>query len=98
MMEGHSPDTPGASGSGRAGDGDQVFEVRITGTVPDDVLEELALADVTTRELRTLLRAHFRDQSELHGFLAKLRTFGLEVVEVRRLTVDPADEPDTDAP
>jgi ribosomal protein L34 len=45
-----------------------------------------------------LLRAHFRDQSELHGFLARLRTYGLEVVEVRRLTIDPADKPDTDAP
>ncbi len=98
MMEGHSPEEPGATGSGRAGDGDQVFEVRVTGNVPEDVLEELALADVSARELRTLLRAHFRDQSELHGFLAKLRTYGLEVVEVRRLTVDPADEPDNEAP
>jgi hypothetical protein len=98
MAEGHSPESPGAAGSGPTGEGDQVFEVRVTGNVPDDVLEDLALADVSARELRTSLRAHFRDQSELHGFLARLRTYGLEVVEVRRLTIDPADKPDSDAP
>lgn len=75
-----------------------VFEVRVTGNVPDDVLEQLAQVDVTTRELRTALRGRFRDQAELHGFLARLRSFGLEVVEVRRLaTPDPGD-PEPDGP
>jgi hypothetical protein len=67
---------------------DQVFEVRVTGTVPDDVLAQLAPVDVTDQELRTSLRGHFRDQAELHGFLARLRALGLDVVEVRRLPLE----------
>lgn len=73
----------------------QVFEVRIEGSVPDDVLREMAEIQVVTRELRTSLRASIRDQAELHGFLALLRTYGLEVVEVRRI-VAPEEEPGED--
>ncbi|WP_313408951.1 hypothetical protein [Aeromicrobium sp.] len=69
----------------------QVFEVRIDGTVPEDVLLELTEIQVVTRELRTSVRASIRDQSELHGFLARLRTYGLEVVEVRRIVTPDAD-------
>jgi len=65
----------------------QVFEVRIEGSVPDDVLLELTDIQIVTRELRTSVRASIRDQAELHGFLALLRTYGLEVVEVRRIVV-----------
>jgi len=70
-----------------------IFEVRIEGAVPDDILDDLQNIQVVTRELRTSLRAHIRDQSELHGFLAQLRTYGLEVVEVRRV-VTPDEEPE----
>lgn len=73
----------------------QVFEVRIEGTVPDDVLSDLTDVQVVAKELRTSLRAHIRDQSELHGFLAQLRTYGLEVVEVRRIVTP--EEQDEDA-
>ncbi|SKB10240.1 hypothetical protein [Aeromicrobium choanae] len=69
----------------------QVFEVRIEGSVPDDVLLELNDIQVVTRELRTSVRASIRDQAELHGFLALLRTYGLEVVEVRRVVVAEGD-------
>ena len=89
MMEQDSPDTP--EGGGPA---DQVFEVRITGAVPDDVLEELGRVEVMNRELRTSLRGRFQDQSELHGFLARLRAFGLDVVEVRRLAAGTTGDPD----
>jgi hypothetical protein len=92
----HSPQEPRADGPpvARARDGDMVFEVRITGVVSDEVLDELAHVEVTNRELRTSLRGRFQDQSELHGFLARLRAFGLEVVEVRRLATGDPDLPD----
>lgn len=73
---------------------DQVFEIRITGAVPDEVLGQVAGIEVATRELRTAVRARLRDQAELHGFLATLRTYGLEVVEVRRLTAAPPARPE----
>jgi hypothetical protein len=91
MMEQHSPNSPGRGGRSPA---DQVFEVRITGAVSDDVLERLGHVDVTTRELRTSLRGRFQDQAELHGFLARLRALGLDVVEVRRLAAGTAVDPD----
>jgi hypothetical protein len=69
-----------------------VFEVRVTGTVEEDVLKQLADVDVCARELRTSLRGHFADQAELHGFLARLRAFGLDVVEVHRLPEGVAEE------
>lgn len=62
-----------------------MFEVRVTGSVEEGVLSQLADVEVCSRELRTSLRGHFVDQAELHGFLARLRAFGLDVVEVRRL-------------
>jgi hypothetical protein len=79
-------------------EGPTVFEVRVSGDVPDDVLARLGGVEVTTRELRTLLRAPLRDQAELHGFLAQLRTYGLEVVEVRRATPADPDGPGGEDP
>jgi hypothetical protein len=63
----------------------QVFEVRVTGSVEEDVLRQLTDVEVRSQELRTSLQGLFVDQAELHGFLARLRAFGLDVVEVRRL-------------
>jgi hypothetical protein len=79
---------PGASTPAPRSGGLQVFEVRVTGLVSEDVLHELADVEISSRELRTSLRGTFRDQAELHGFLAKLRAFGLDVVEVHRLATD----------
>ena len=73
----------------------QAFEIRVAGLVPQQVLLQLAAVETSSRETRTVLLCRFRDQAELHGFLATLRTFGLEVVEVRRLITGTADEEPT---
>lgn len=83
-----------------------MYEIRLNGLIPtDDLLEEIGDVDVAQHELRTVLRGQFSDQAQLHGFLNRLRAFGLEVVEVRRLPAadrgagqaDPADPgPDHD--
>jgi hypothetical protein len=71
----------------------RTYEIRLSGLVPtDELLEDLGEVDVAEHELRTVLSGTFADQAELHGFLNRLRTFGLEVVEVRRL---PRGEGDT---
>jgi len=74
-----------------AADG-QAFEIRVAGMVPQQVLVQLVDVESSSREVRTVLIRRCRDQAELHGFLARLRTFGLEVVEVRRLITGKADE------
>jgi hypothetical protein len=64
---------------------DPLYEVRVTGHVPDAVL--LSLGDIVggSEELRTVLSGHFPDQAALYGFLIRLRSLGLVVVEVRQV-------------
>ena len=65
--------------------GDRTYEVRVTGLVPNSVLLRLGDVEVTTQELRTVLSGRFPDQAALHGFLHRLRSLGLDVVEVRQV-------------
>jgi len=64
---------------------DRVYEVRITGLVPNTVLVGLGEVEVATQELRTVLSGRFPDQAALYGFLHRLRSLGLDVVEVRQV-------------
>jgi hypothetical protein len=65
---------------------DRTYEVRVTGLVPtQDLLDELGDVEIAEHEVRTVLSARFPDQAALYGFLNRLRAFGLEVVEVRRV-------------
>jgi len=66
-----------------------VFEVVVAGAVSPAVLEQLGGVEIAPQELRTVLSGEFRDQAELFGLFARLRTFALEVVEVRRVTSRP---------
>jgi hypothetical protein len=67
----------------------RIWEVRISGLVPtQDLLEALGHVGAAEHEMRTVLSGTFQDQAALHGFLQQLRSFGLEVVEVRRLAAD----------
>lgn len=67
---------------------DRTYEVRVTGLVPtQDLLDELGDVEIAEHEVRTVLSARFPDQAALYGFLHRLRSFGLEVVEVRRVPV-----------
>ena len=59
------------------------YEVRIAGAVPLEVLRELGDIAMTAQELRTVMLCRLPDQAALHGFLARLRSLGLELVEVR---------------
>lgn len=86
-----NPREPGAAGAADI----QAFEIRVAGLVPQQVLLQLADVETSSREMRTVLICRCRDQAELHGFLGRLRTFGLEVVEVRRLIAGTGDEEPT---
>ena len=66
---------------------ERAYEVRVAGLVQtQDLLDELSDVEVAEHEFRTVLTGHFADQAALHGFLHRLRAFGLEVVEVRRVS------------
>jgi len=72
------------------------YEVRIAGQVADEVLAGLGDVTITAQETRTLMLGSFADQAALHGFLQRLRAYGLELVEIRRVTTlqDPTPPPD----
>ncbi len=76
--------------------GDRTYEVRISGLVPtEELLDQLGDVRVAEHELRTVLTGRFADQAELYAFLNLLRSYGLEVIEVRR--VPRAGSEDTEA-
>ena len=66
-------------------DGLQIFEVRVAGLMSEESLDRLGDVEVSSQELRTVLTGQFRDQAELHGFLARLRSLSLDIVEIRRV-------------
>jgi hypothetical protein len=67
---------------------DRTYEIRLSGLVPtEELLDQVGEVEVVEHEFRTVLSGRFADQAELHGFLHRLRAYGLEVVEVRRLPV-----------
>jgi hypothetical protein len=71
---------------------ERTYEVRVSGLVPTkDLLDELGDVEIAEHEVRTVFSGRFRDQAALYGFLHRLRAYGLEVVEVRRVPA-PADE------
>ena len=62
------------------------YEVRVSGLVPtEELLDALRGVDIAEHEFRTVLSGRFEDQAALYGFLNVLRSYGLEVVEVRRV-------------
>ena len=72
---------------------DRTYEVRINGLVPtEELLDQLGDVRVAEHELRTVLTGHFADQAELYAFLNLLRSYGLEVIEVRRVPRSESEE------
>jgi hypothetical protein len=70
---------------GAAGPQGEVFEVVVAGEVLPSTLVELEDVEVFPHEWTTVLSGRFEDQAGLYQLLARLRSFALEVVEVRRV-------------
>ena len=61
------------------------YVIRVRGRVSHAALERLEGLQGGPGGVETVLRGQVRDQAELHGLLDRVRTLGLELVEVRRL-------------
>lgn len=72
--------------------GRQVYELRVRGPVPVDVLQELGAEDLGEEPPLTILRTEPTDQPGLHGMLQRLRSLGLDLLEVRTTGRDPFEE------
>ena len=62
-----------------------LFEVRVAGVVPDSDLRDLRAVTLAPDQVSTVLYG-IDDQAALYGLLARLRSLGIEVMEVRRVS------------
>ena len=65
------------------------YEIRVVGVIPPEALLDFERLTASIEPVETVLHGPLRDQAALHGLLARLETFGVEVMEVRRLHHDP---------
>ena len=73
------------------------YEIRVIGVLPPEALLDFERLSASVEPVETILHGPLRDQAALHGLLARLQTFGVQVVEVRRLHDPAPHDPDPPA-
>jgi hypothetical protein len=67
------------------------YEIRVAGVLPPEALLDFERLTASVEPVETVVHGQLRDQAALQGLLARLETFGIQVLEVRRLrTEEPA--------
>jgi hypothetical protein len=61
------------------------FEIRVTGVLPPEALLDFDRLTASVEPVETVVHGPLQDQAALPGLLARLETFGVQVIEVRRL-------------
>jgi hypothetical protein len=61
------------------------YELRIKGRLSPDVREDFEEFDLTEAPVETVMLGDVVDEAHLHGVLARLQAFGLQVVSLRSL-------------
>ena len=61
------------------------YEIRVTGVLPPEALLDFDRLTASVEPVETVLHGPLRDQAALNGLLARLETFGIQVLEIRRL-------------
>jgi hypothetical protein len=61
------------------------YEIRVAGVLPPEALLDFDRLTASVEPVETVLHGPLRDQAALNGLLARLETFGVQVIEVRRL-------------
>ena len=61
------------------------FEIRVAGTVPAGLLEELGNVRVLTQSVKTVLRGAVPDQAALMAVINRLQGLGIELCGLRQL-------------
>jgi hypothetical protein len=70
------------------------YEIRVVGVLPPEALLDFECLNASVEPVETVLHGSLRDQAALQGLLARLKSTGVQVVEVRRLH-DPNPQADT---
>jgi hypothetical protein len=74
------------------------YEIRVAGVLPAEVLLDFDRLTASVKPVETVVHGPIQDQAALHGLLARLETFGVQVVEVRRLHQRDRSADDQDRP
>jgi hypothetical protein len=61
------------------------YEIRVSGVLPPEALLDFDRLTASVEPVETVLHGPIQDQAALNGLLARLETFGVEVLEIRRL-------------
>ena len=61
------------------------YEIRVSGVLPPEALLDFERLTASVEPVETVVHGPLQDQSALKGLLARLETYGVEVIEVRRL-------------
>jgi hypothetical protein len=61
------------------------YEIRVAGVLPPEALLDFDRLAASVEPVETVVHGPLRDQAALNGLLARLETFGVQVLEVRRL-------------
>ena len=74
------------------------YEIRVVGVLPAEALLDFGRLTASVEPVETVVHGPIPDQAALHGLLARLETFGVQVVEVRRLHDKDPSADDQDRP
>ena len=74
------------------------YEIRVTGVLPPEILLDFERLSASVEPVETVVHGPLHDQAALYGLLARLQTFGVQVVEVRRMHDPPQVSPDGEGP
>jgi hypothetical protein len=61
------------------------YEIRVVGVIPPEALLDFERLSASVEPAETLLYGSLPDQAALQGLLARLETFGVQVMQVHRL-------------
>jgi hypothetical protein len=61
------------------------YEIRVSGVLPPEALLDFDRLTASVEPVETVVHGPIRDQAALNGLLARLETFGVQVLEIRRL-------------
>jgi len=75
--------------------GQSTYEIHVRGPLPSQLLAGFPSATFTTVDKETLLLTVDLDQERLHLLVGQLRDLGIELLELRHLSVTRDDHPST---
>ncbi|XVU29993.1 hypothetical protein ACQPZJ_23735 [Actinoplanes sp. CA-054009] len=64
---------------------DAQYQVRVSGVIPEELLEELRDLTVSVEPPETILHGSLPDQSAVVGLISRIHGLGLRLIEVRRI-------------